>query len=95
MHTKAVLAQAVVGQNAFPPARSTVKLSATDLNNLMQDLDIDVIALTELLVPRSHRVEMGMIDAPGIHYNLSGVGHISINGGPKIQLSPHSVSYTH
>ncbi|MCS3446074.1 MULTISPECIES: helix-turn-helix transcriptional regulator [Bradyrhizobium] len=89
MHTKAVLAQAVVGQNAFPPARSTVKLSATDLNNLMQDLDIDVIALTELLVPRSHRVEMGMIDAPGIHYNLSGVGHISINGGPKIQLSPH------
>ena len=50
-------AQALAGQNAFLPAGSTVKLSATDLNNLMQDLDIDVIALTELLVPRGHRVD--------------------------------------
>ncbi|MBR1165099.1 helix-turn-helix domain-containing protein [Bradyrhizobium elkanii] len=89
MHTKAGPAQALVGQNIFPTGGSTVKLSTTDLNNLMQDLDIDVIALTELLVPRGHRVEMGMIDAPGIHYNLSGEGSISINGRPAIPLSPH------
>ena len=87
--SKSVPRQALVGQNVSLPANSTVKLSTTDLNNLMQALDIDVIALTELLVPHGHRAEMGMIDAPGIHYNLSGVGRMSINGGPKMPLSPH------
>jgi AraC-like DNA-binding protein len=90
MHaSKAVPKQALVGQNVSPPAGATVKLSTTDLNNLMRALDIDVIALTELLVPRGHRVEFGTIDVPGIHYNLSGVGRMSINGGPKMPLSPH------
>ena len=87
--SKAVPRQALVRQNVLRPAGSTVKLSTTDLNNLMQALDIDVIALTEILVPHGHRVEMGMIDAPAIHYNLSGVGRTSINGGPKMPLSPH------
>jgi AraC-like DNA-binding protein len=65
------------------------KLSAADLNNLMRALEIDVVALTEILVPRGHRVEMGMIDAPAIHYNLKGSGRISINRGPNMQLMPH------
>ncbi|MBR0697385.1 helix-turn-helix transcriptional regulator [Bradyrhizobium lablabi] len=90
MHTsKTIPTQALVGQNVSPPATSTVKLSTTDLNNLMQALDINVIALTELVLPRGHRVEFGMIDVPGIHYNLSGVGRMSINGGPEIPLRPH------
>jgi AraC-like DNA-binding protein len=89
MHTSKVPTQALVGQNVSPPAGSTVKLSKTDLNNLMGALDIDVIAMTELLVPLGHRVEFGTIDVPGIHYNLSGVGRMSIDGGPKIPLSPH------
>jgi len=87
--SKAVPTQALIGHNVSLPAGSTVKLSTTDLDNLVQALEIDVIALTELLVPHGHRVEMGMIDAPGIHYNLSGVGRISISGGPEMPLSPH------
>ena len=70
-------------------AVSASKLSTADLNNLMQALEIDVVALTEILVPRGHRAEMGMIDVPGIHYNLKGSGRISINGGPNMQLMPH------
>lgn len=66
-----------------------LKLSAANLDNLMRALEIDVVALTEILVPRGHRAEMGMIDAPGIHYNLKGSGRISINGGPDMQLMPH------
>jgi AraC-like DNA-binding protein len=65
------------------------KLSAADLNNLMRALEIDVVALTEILVPRGHRVEMGMIDTPAIHYNLKGSGRISINRGPNMPLMPH------
>jgi AraC family transcriptional activator of mtrCDE len=68
-----------------PPTR----LSASDLNNLMRALDTDVVALTEILVPRGYRVEMGRIDAPGIHYNLAGKGRIAVNGGPFMPLQPH------
>lgn len=70
-------------------AVSASKLSTADLNNLMRTLEIDVVALTEILVPRGHRAEMGMIDAPAIHYNLKGSGRISINRGPNMQLMPH------
>lgn len=70
-------------------AVSASKLSTADLDNLMRALEIDVVALTEILVPRGHRAEMGMIDAPAIHYNLKGSGRISINRGPNMQLMPH------
>ena len=70
-------------------AVSASKLSTADLNNLMRALEIDVVALTEILVPRGHRAEMGMIDTPAIHYNLKGSGRISINRGPNMQLMPH------
>src|SRR5262245_46864361 len=70
-------------------AVSASKVSAADLNNLMRALEIDVVALTEILVPRGHRAEMGMIDAPAIHYNLMGSGRISINRGPNMELMPH------
>jgi AraC family transcriptional activator of mtrCDE len=65
------------------------KLSAADLDHLMQALEIDVVALTEILVPRGYRAEMGTHDEPGIHYNLKGSGRISINGGPNMPLMPH------
>ena len=70
-------------------AVSASKLSTADLNNLMRALEIDVVALTEILVPRGHRAEMGIIDTPAIHYNLKGSGRISINRGPNMQLMPH------
>jgi len=63
--------------------------SASDLNSLMGALDIDVVALTEILVPRGHRLEMGRIDLPAIHYNLAGKGRIAINGGSFTALRPH------
>ena len=70
-------------------AVSAPKLSAADLNSLMRALEIDVVSLREVLVPRGHRVEMGMIDAPGIHYNLKGSGRIAIDRGPNMPLMPH------
>lgn len=70
-------------------AESAARLSAADLNNLLRALDIDLIALTELLVPKGYRAEMGTFDAPALHYTLSGKGRISINGGPKMVLEPY------
>jgi AraC family transcriptional activator of mtrCDE len=65
------------------------KLSTADLNNLMRAPEIDVVSLREILVPRGHRAEMGVIDTPAIHYNLKGSGRISVNRGPYMPLMPH------
>jgi AraC family transcriptional activator of mtrCDE len=72
-----------------PLSSTPPRLSASDLNDLMRALDIDVVALTEILVPRGHRVAMGSVDVPAIHYNLAGKGRIAINGGPFMSLQPH------
>src|SRR5690349_23961059 len=53
-------------------AVSASKLAAADLNNLMRALEIDVVALTEMLIPSGYRAEMGTIDKPAIHYTISG-----------------------
>jgi len=68
---------------------SATNLANADLNNLMQALEIDVIALTEMLIPSGYRAEMGTIDAPAIHYTISGRGRISIGNGPSMSLEPH------
>jgi AraC family transcriptional activator of mtrCDE len=70
-------------------AGSAPKLSAAELDTLMRALEIDVIALTEMLIPPGHRAEMGTIDAPAIHYTVSGRGRISIGDGPSMPLEPH------
>ena len=70
-------------------AASASKLSTADLDTLMRALEIDVIALTEMLIPSGHRAEMGTIDAPAIHYTVSGRGRISIGKGPSMPLEPH------
>lgn len=70
-------------------AGSASKLSTADLDSLMRALEIEVIALTEMLIPSGHRAEMGTIDAPAIHYTVSGRGRISIGNGPAMPLEPH------
>lgn len=55
----------------------------------MRALHIDVVALTELLVPRGYRAAMGGREAPGIHYALAGKGRVSLNGGAFQPLAPH------
>src|SRR5215468_2645791 len=67
-------------------AVSASKLATADLNNLMRALEIDVVALTEMLIPSGYRAEMGTIDAPAIHYTISGRGRISIGNGPWMSL---------
>jgi AraC family transcriptional regulator, activator of mtrCDE len=78
-----------VGRNKSTLHSSPPKLRPADLDNLLGALEIDVVALTEIFVPRGYRAEMGMIDAPALHYNLRGAGRLLINRGQKIPLTPH------
>lgn len=68
---------------------TAARLSGTDLDNLLRALEIDVVALTQLVLPAGHRVEMGMLDAPAIHFNLTGHGRIYISGRSMVRLTPH------
>src|SRR3546814_13047420 len=63
-------------------AVSASKLATADLNNLMQALELDVVAPTEMLIPSGYRAEMGTIDRAALHYTISGRGRNSIGLGP-------------
>lgn len=80
---------ALSGQGAGRTVGSFHRPSGTELDSLMQALEVELFALREVLVPRGYRVEMGKVEAPGIHFNLRGAGRMSIDGRPPIDLSPH------
>lgn len=77
------------GERSASVIASASRLATADLNNLMRALEIDVVALTEMLIPSGYRAEMGTMDAPAIHYTISGRGRISIGDGPAMPLEPH------
>jgi hypothetical protein len=68
-----------------------VHASQTDLNSLMSTLEVNVVALSECLVRRGSRLEMGAASVTGLHYNLKGVGKMFVPGFPPIGLKPHTL----
>jgi AraC-like DNA-binding protein len=57
----------------------------------MSTLEVNVVALSECLVSRGSRLEMGAASVTGLHYNLKGVGKMSVPGFPPIELKPHTL----
>lgn len=68
-----------------------VRVSQTDLNSLMSTLEVNVVALSECLVSRGSRLEMGASSVTGLHYNLKGIGKMFVPGFPTIELKPHTL----
>jgi hypothetical protein len=68
-----------------------LRVSPRDLDTLLSTLDVRFVALSECLVSAGFRLEMGGIDAPGIHYNIAGMGRIFISDDPPIDLWPHTL----
>ena len=50
-----------------------------------------MVSLTECLVSDGYCLEMGGVDAPGIHYNLHGTGRITVKGCDAVDLKPHTL----
>ncbi|HEY4370225.1 MAG TPA: AraC family transcriptional regulator [Steroidobacteraceae bacterium] len=57
----------------------------------MSTLDGRFVALSECLVAKGHRLEMGAAAVPGIHYNLTGDGTMYVGDNPPIVLAPHTL----
>jgi AraC family transcriptional activator of mtrCDE len=68
-----------------------LRISPSDLDNLLSTLDVRFVALSECLVSRGHRLEIEGASVPGIHYNLLGTGKMYVGDGAPVQLSPHTL----
>ena len=68
-----------------------LRISRTDLDNLMSTLEVSFVKLAECLVSPGWRLVLSQTDAPGIHYCLSGTGRMVIGDHPPIDLVPHTL----
>jgi AraC family transcriptional activator of mtrCDE len=68
-----------------------VPIAAAELDRLLDTLMVEFVRLSECLVGEGYRLELGGIDAPGLHYNLSGTGRMVVGSGEPIPLQPHTL----
>jgi AraC family transcriptional activator of mtrCDE len=66
-----------------------VPIDAAELDRLLDTLMVEFVRLSECLVGEGYRLELGGIDAPGVHYNISGTGRMVVEGREPIELQPH------
>ena len=66
-------------------------VAAADLDRLLETLTVRFVRLSECLVGEGYRLELGGIDAPGIHYNISGTGRLIVGNSEPIALQPHTL----
>ncbi|MEJ8839913.1 AraC family transcriptional regulator [Ramlibacter sp. AN1133] len=71
--------------------RPMLRISSADLENLLGTLEVSFVKLTECLVSRGYSLELSGANAPGIHYNLAGVGRAVIGKHDPIPLMPHTL----
>jgi len=67
------------------------RIAAPELDRLMATLDVSYLMLTECLVSSGTRLQIGAVDMPGMHYNLSGSGQLLVGEMPPIELKPHTL----
>jgi AraC-like DNA-binding protein len=71
--------------------RPLVLVAAAELDRLLDTLTVEFVWLAGCLVGDGYRLDLGSIDAPGIHYNLAGAGRLIVGNGKPIELQPHTL----
>jgi len=80
-----------VSKRTILTQRPIARIAAPELDRLMTTLDISYLMLTECLISSGNRLQIGAVDMPGMHYNLSGSGRLVVGEMPPIELSPHTL----
>jgi AraC family transcriptional activator of mtrCDE len=70
---------------------SHLRISPRDLERLLGTLEVNFVALSECLVNAGYSLEMGGVNAPGIHYNVIGTGRAVIANQMVVPLAPHTL----
>jgi AraC family transcriptional activator of mtrCDE len=60
-----------------------------EVDNLLTNLEIDVVRLTECQISPGWRLSFPAAPLPALHYTLMGKGHMIVGDGPAIPLVPH------
>jgi AraC family transcriptional activator of mtrCDE len=68
-----------------------VPVAAAELDRLLDTLMVEFVRLSECLVGEGYRLELGGVDAAGLHYNLSGAGRLIAGNAEPIELQPHTL----
>jgi len=68
-----------------------LRMSQRDLDKLMTALEVQFVTLAQCSVSRGYALSIEGVHAPGIHYNLKGVGRIFIGDNPPIEVMPHTL----
>ncbi|NUQ94836.1 MAG: helix-turn-helix transcriptional regulator [Gemmatimonadaceae bacterium] len=72
-------------------SRPLVPIAGAELDRLLDALMVEFVRLSECLVGEGYRLELGGVDAPGLHYNLSGTGRLVVANREPIPLRPHTL----
>ena len=71
--------------------RPVLRISPADLESVLGTLEVNFVALAECLVSMGYTLELGDVNAPGIHYNLAGYGRAVIGKRDPVPLAPHTL----
>ena len=72
-------------------APPVLRVSSLDLDKLLSTLEVRFVSLAECLVSAGFLLDMEATNAPGIHYNIEGMGRLFICDDPPIDLLPHTL----
>lgn len=72
-------------------AQPVSRISPPDLNSLMALLDVEVVELSECLVSPGFRLEIGNMEAAGIHYIMKGKGRVAFKKGMNYDVAPRTL----
>jgi len=78
-------------KRAILAQRPIARIARPELDRLMTTLDVSYLLLSECLVSSGNRLQIGAVDMPGMHYNLSGFGRLMVGEMPPIELKPHTL----
>ncbi|MBE7201572.1 MAG: AraC family transcriptional regulator [Parafilimonas terrae] len=71
--------------------RPNLRISASEIDELMSMLEINDVRLTEWRIEAGHQLTFPPSRTPAIHYNLFGTGQMTIGDAPTIALAPHTL----
>lgn len=79
------------GKKAVARSALAPPISRADFDKIISSLEVSFVKLAECLVAPGWRLTLLGTDESGIHYNVSGCGLMVPNGGPPIELKPHTL----
>lgn len=71
--------------------KASYKISASTLNSLIAELDVQLVSFSECLVSPGCRLNVREYEAPGIYYVMEGAGQMHFRSNPPISIQPHTL----